>query len=262
MGEDLQSRATGWFIRPRERRETPWRLVCFPHAGGAASAYHRWGNLLPVEVLAVQLPGREGRLNERPMSDLSAVTRSIVDALTTDSLVGDLERPLIFFGHSMGSLLAYETILEMRRRGLPLPSSLMVSGRSPPDHIPDEELLHPLPDDAFIAELDRRFGGLPAILRDEPELMALFLPVLRADLTMLEQHVYAPQPPIDVPMRAFGGLDDTRASRQGLEDWARFTTDWRGVRQFPGGHFYLHASGSTLPAALCADLEAMIAEAA
>ncbi|HSP26805.1 MAG TPA: alpha/beta fold hydrolase [Saliniramus sp.] len=237
-------------------------MLCFPHAGGAASAYHRWGNLLPVEVLAVQLPGREGRLNERPMSDLNAVTRAVVDAMTSDPLVGDLDRPFTFFGHSMGSLLAYETILEMRRRGLPLPASLMVSGRAPPDHVPDEELLHPLPDDTFISELDRRFGGLPAILRDEPELMALFLPVLRADLTMLERHVYEPQPPIDVPMRAYGGLDDVRAPRHGLDDWSRFTTDWRGTRQFPGGHFYLHDAGSALPKSLSADLEAILAAAA
>lgn len=246
--------ASPWFVRAREKPDAELRLLCFPHAGGAASAYHRWASQLSAEVVAVQLPGREGRLREPPMLDLLAVARAVADAMQGDPLWQEPPSSCVFFGHSMGALLAYETARELQRRGRALPLALLVSGRAPPDHVPDESLLHPLPDADFIDELDRRFGGLPAILREEPELMALFLPVLRADVTMLERHHYVRADPLPLPIAAFGGLADQRARREHLQAWSSFGKEWRGLQQFAGGHFYLHEAGSGLLPALAAEL--------
>ena len=40
------------------------RLFCFPHAGGSASFYYSWSNIISqdIELVAVQLPGREDRI--------------------------------------------------------------------------------------------------------------------------------------------------------------------------------------------------------
>jgi hypothetical protein len=44
-----------------------------------------------------------------------------------------------FFGHSLGSLVAYEVTLELRRRGLPLPAFLIASSSPAPQlHAPDD----------------------------------------------------------------------------------------------------------------------------
>ena len=247
---------TRLFVRPKEKPEARLQLFCFPHAGGAASAYHRWGAALPAEVIAVQLPGREGRMNERPATSLGRLAIAIADAMQVDRLVRQTGR-FAFFGHSMGALLAYETARALRRQGLRLPVHLFVSGRTAPDYIPDEPLLHGLDDDTFVDELDRRFGGLPAVVRNEPELMALFLPVLRADLTMLETHVYQPEPPLEVPLSAYAGAGDTRASLSLMNDWAAFSTAWRGARQFSGGHFFIHEASSLLLPALAGELDAL-----
>jgi pyochelin biosynthetic protein PchC len=53
-----------WVRRFRDDDTCGTKLVCFPHAGGSASAYRTWPEGLPsdVAVLAVRYPGREDRL--------------------------------------------------------------------------------------------------------------------------------------------------------------------------------------------------------
>ncbi|GHD52914.1 thioesterase [Thalassobaculum fulvum] len=225
-----------WFARVRPRPQAAVRLFCFPHAGGAASSYFHWPAALDgVDVLAVQPPGREGRIAEPPVADMATLLERLVAAVEPY-----LDRRFAFFGHSMGALVAFELARELRRRGLPAPERLYVSGRRSPTVPTAEAPLHVLPDDELVAELNRRFGGLPAAILAEPELMALFLPVIRADLTVLERHGFATEPPLAVPITAFGGVDDARATADGLEAWEELTTGGFAMRRFPGGHFYLH----------------------
>ncbi|MDP6582372.1 MAG: thioesterase domain-containing protein [Vicinamibacterales bacterium] len=83
---------------------TALRLICFPYAGGGASAFRGWGERLcaGVELVAVQLPGREDRLAEVPFTRLD----TLISALS-DELGPALDRPFAFFGHSMGALTAF-----------------------------------------------------------------------------------------------------------------------------------------------------------
>ncbi len=226
-----------WFVRAKPKPDAPLRLFCFPHAGGAASAYFAWGAALDgVDVAAVQLPGREGRLAESPETDMATLLDRLAGALAA-TLDG---RPFAFFGHSMGAVLAYETARGLRRRGLPEPVHLHVSGRRAPTLPVTEPPLHPLPDDAFIAELNRRFGGLPAAILAEPDLLALFLPTLRADITLLERHSFHADPPLALPITAYGGQDDRQTPPESLDGWAALTTGPFAARLLPGGHFFLH----------------------
>jgi surfactin synthase thioesterase subunit len=188
-----------------------------------------------VDVAAVQLPGREGRMAERPIDDLT----ELVDGLA-DAVAPLMDRPTVFFGHSMGSLIAFELARELLRRRLREPDHLMVSGRRSPRIPESEPPLHPLPDDALFAELERRFDGVPAVIKAEPDLMALFAPVIRADLKALETHAFRGEPLLDIPITALGGADDARVTPEGLEAWRDLTTSEFSQRRFPGGHFYLH----------------------
>jgi len=231
------------------------RLFCFGHAGGAAAAFRSWHQALPrsLDVCAVQLPGRANRMGEPAMRAIPAM----VDALLP-ALIPNLDLPFAFFGHSMGSALAYAVTHELARRSAPLPVHLFVSGRRPP-RIPDPDPpLHPLSDADFIAEINRRYGGIPPEVLAEPDLMALLLPTLRADLLALETYDPPAAAPLPCPVSAFGGADDPRTPRTHLEAWRDETRGAFRSRVFPGGHFYLEARRDEVLADLVATLSPVL----
>ncbi|WP_236655590.1 thioesterase II family protein, partial [Streptacidiphilus carbonis] len=78
---------------------TASRLVCFPHAGGAANAFTRLSAALPrdIELLAVQYPGRQDRRAEPCAEDIQELAAGAAEALA-----GYTDQPLFLLGHSMG----------------------------------------------------------------------------------------------------------------------------------------------------------------
>ncbi|WP_278187600.1 thioesterase II family protein [Micromonospora sp. R77] len=133
------------------------RLFCFPHAGGAASAYRRWLRDVPdgVEILPVQLPGRENRSTETPHTDLTTLVGELADALAAHLCV-----PYALVGNSLGALVATELARELARRGFPGPAHLVVAA-APPARRRDLAPVAGLPDAALLAAVHRRHGGIP-----------------------------------------------------------------------------------------------------
>ena len=233
------------------------RLFCLPHAGAGASAYNIWKRFLPafIEVCPIRIPGRETRLSEASCTDSVTLTDSI-----TLGLSGHLDKPYAIFGHSMGALLALDLAQNMRARGLRQPSHLFVSGRNA-THVPMKHgSIHKMEDEDFLAALSIRYGGLPQEILDTPELLELYLPILRADLTLLETHHYQPLGPLACPISAFCGKDDANVSRDGLEAWREHTSASFETRWFDGGHFYLSgASRAPLLRTISDQLTAVLA---
>ena len=62
---------------------------------------------------------------------------------------------------------------------------------------------------------------------------------MRADIAACETYEYASEGPLECSLEAFGGNDDPDVNRSDLQAWRMQTTGRFGVRQFPGGHFYL-----------------------
>jgi surfactin synthase thioesterase subunit len=150
-----------------------------------------------------------------------------------------LDRPFAFFGHSLGAIVAFETARSLRGRGLS-PAHLFVSGNIAP-HLPDPAPpIHALPADAFLREL-KELNGMPQAVLDSQELLDIMLPVVRADFTLLETYQYDSQPPLDCPITAFGGLQDPRTTRSGLEDWRTQTVGTFDLIMLRGDHFFLDA---------------------
>ncbi|MGE5270610.1 MAG: thioesterase II family protein [Thiohalocapsa sp.] len=248
------SPASPWLACPKARPAALKRLVCLPHGGGSASAYYALAALLPetIELLAVQLPGRETRLSEPPFTRMPPLVKALADALEPIA-----ERPYAFFGHSFGALLGFEASRELRRRGLPLPETMIASGRRAPTVASSEPPLHKLPDDRFVAELVRRYDAIPRVILDEPELVALFVPILKADFAVLETHVHQGEPPLTCALGLYGGLDDPQTAQ--MEGWAELVSGSCRRRHFPGGHFYLQRPDQRRPlaSALAEDLMAL-----
>ena len=217
------------------------RLFCFPHAGGGAASFNRWAEVLPPSVAVV--PARPPKRNE-----MGEVVAALADAI-----VPYLTEPFAFFGHSMGAVIAFELARSLRRRNRPLPRLLVASAARAPQfrrgHVPPPE-----PGETeFVDEL-RRLEGVPEEVLDNAALMRILLPALRADTALYRNYVYSEEPPLDCPIRAYGGEDDPNVRLEHLESWASQTTSSFAVRRFPGGHFFPQTARAEFLAALARDL--------
>ncbi|CAL9588232.1 Thioesterase PikA5 [Nocardiopsis dassonvillei] len=210
------------------------RLVCFPHSGAGPSVFQRWGTgLAPdIEVWPVTLPGRGSRSRE-PFARAWAPLVAEMASAVLDGGTG----PVALFGHSMGALLAFEVARALTRAGSP-PLHLVVSGRAAPTGAARRPDL-PADDLALIDAVDRIYQGVPAAVRESPELIAHFAPVLRADLELVASHSYVPGPALTCPVTAMGGVDDPTVTEEELQGWAEHTRGGFARTMFPGGHFYL-----------------------
>ena len=240
-------------IKPRPD-PTAWiRLFTFPPAGFGATFYHSWAKLLPagIELNSVQLPGRENRLREPAISNM----QDLVEKLEID-LKLELDRPFAFFGHSMGASVAFELACRLEKYGRP-PEYLFVSGRqSPltPDFLPP---LHQLSDAAFIYQLQHRYTGIPETVRNDASLLALFLPALRADVTILETYSPTSVNPLDLPIAVLSGESDTTLPTGTLAGWQDFTRGSFTCYTFSGGHFYLQQQSGIVVQAIVDRLESI-----
>jgi surfactin synthase thioesterase subunit len=197
----------------------------------------------------VRLPGRETRLREPPYRRVPSLVADAVRALAPLC-----ERPFALFGHSLGALLAFELAHRLREVGGPLPVHLFVSGRRAPQDPDPEPPLSELPDGRLVSELRRRYDGIPQAVVEMPELLELFLPILRADCELLDTYAYAAREPLAMPISAFTGADDRRVGPDELAGWARHTSGAFRARVLPGGHFYFHGAEEELAAELEQDL--------
>ncbi|MBF6330373.1 thioesterase II family protein [Nocardia transvalensis] len=227
------------------------RLLCLPHAGGTASAYHGWHTELgpDVTVVAAELPGRDGRRAEPPLTDVHRLAEDLAGRLA-----GGTDQPYALFGHSFGAIVAFEIARLLARDRAGQPRRLFVSASPAPDDqdIPDEPL-HRLPDDQFIARL-AELGAIPRRAVDDAELSAVLLPQLRADWTAAETYVFAPDDPLSCPISVLGGQQDPMVGTDHLDGWRRHTTGETVVRVFPGAHFFLADNRTLIARAVRKDL--------
>jgi len=241
-----------WVQRFLPRPHCDVRIFCFHHAGVGAAVYRPWALAMSadVEVCALELPGRGNRLGEPPLEDVAQMV-----AQCLPQLLPELDRPFLFFGHSMGAVLAYEVALALLHAGKAMPEHLLVSGRRPP-HVPDPcSPLGDLPDHAFLTEINRRYGGIRPELLAHPDVMALLLPALRADIRALDRHRPAqPRPPLPCPITAMGGDADSVTPIEHLEAWRPLTAAPFDLKQYRGDHFYLEPRR----AELLADIDAVL----
>ena len=124
---------------------------------------------------------------------------TLVDTLLR-SLDDCFDRPFALLGHSMGAAIAAELACGAHAR--PNLRHLFVSARAAPGKQRHDRRMQALDDRAFIDAL-REMGGTPRAVLDNSELMALLMPALRADFTLIENH----RP---VPGQAGGGCHRIR----------------------------------------------------
>ncbi|HZM76984.1 MAG TPA: alpha/beta fold hydrolase [Candidatus Limnocylindrales bacterium] len=221
-----------WVRRYVPCEEAPLRLVCLPHASGSATFYRPVAQTLApaIEVLAIQYPGRQDRMNERCLESI----HELADCVFTH--IRGLSGPIALFGHSMGATLAFEVALRLESAGLN-PLCVFASGRQAPSRQRTSRL-HLLSDEELLADLRATAGTDPALLADVG-LRAVVLKALRADYKALETYSPAPGAKLTCPIIAMVGENDPYAGPHDAPAWGDHTNGPFTVRVFPGDHFYL-----------------------
>jgi surfactin synthase thioesterase subunit len=210
-------------------------LVCFPFAGGSAGYYHSLARLLEpdISVLGVQYPGRQDRRHEPLIEDIGRLADEVCEALIPWET-----RPLALFGHSMGSLVAFEVARRFERDGRRLPLALFASGRRAPSCHRDEGP-YGADDDSLIANL-RWLGGTDPALLDDDEMTRLILPVIRSDYRAVATYrAPATETALHVPIVAITGDRDQSVSFEDASAWGEHTAGSFEIKVLAGGHFFI-----------------------
>jgi acyl transferase domain-containing protein/surfactin synthase thioesterase subunit len=252
--DQLQESIGRWIVLTGVRPAPQRRLICFPFAGGGSAVYQNWAQFIDptIEVIAIEPPGRLGRITEKPIDDM----KEFVDQLVPE-MMELVDRPFAFFGHCLGALTMYETARRLIQTTGLRPDHLFVSGARPPDRINDhghfeERVMHDLlklaefrislpayaqPDDVF-AEIIRHFNiEATEQLLSDPELRRLMLPVIRAEFQMASNYQFVPEAPWEIPITCFAAKGDPYVSRKHALGWGRFTNSRLQVHIREGAHF-------------------------
>ena len=228
--------SASWFSCFTPRPDATLRLFGFPHGGGGPQAFREWSRHLPehIELYALSLPGRGSRLHEPLMTSIDDLMPHLLRVLPDL-----LDKPFVFFGHSMGAIVAFELTRQLQQEGFPLPLRLFVSAHKAPHMAHGDAPMHRLPD-AELVTLLRRLGLVPDAALDSPELMNLILPPLKADYQLSETYCGAARARLSVPITAMGGRHDTLAAASDLQHWSDCANTF-ALHLFDGDHFYTQA---------------------
>jgi len=226
-----------WILKHSSPPESKIRLLCFPFGGGGSSFYLSWAKVLEpdIEVVPIQLPGRENRINEPTITEMNRLISEIIQAI--QSL---LDKPYAFFGHSMGAYISFELAREIRRLQLSPPLKLLLSGMRAA-HLKDTRTsIANLPDKDLIIALKERYGLQTKEIA--MELIQLMLPTIRSDINCIENYRYLIEPPLDCPLVTFAGTSDNAVQPSEVEAWRLHTTSSFNLYQISGDHFFIISS--------------------
>lgn len=234
MSDPAVVSAERWYRIYRPVATARLRLICLPHAGGGASFFRDWPDLLPadVELLAVRYPGREDRFAEPCVDDMDTLAD-----LITAAVAPLFTAPVAMFGHSMGASVAYEVARRLHTRHGVDPTVLLLSSREAP-HVVWSRGLH-TGTDAQLLDGVRALGEVDPEAWEHPELRELMLPVLRADYRLIERYRLAEPVVLPTPIVAYVAVSDTGCAVDGAREWSQYTSISFQTRLFPGDHFYL-----------------------
>jgi surfactin synthase thioesterase subunit len=217
-------------------------LIALAHAGGSAKALVHLRSHLPaaIELRLVDLPGRGSRFAE----PLMAARAALVDKLATE-LVHTLHQPYALFGHSLGGMLSFELAHALIRRGCPAPRALCIAAAPAPCSQGRRRPPETWSSDAALLQSLRKLGGTPPELFQHPELLELFLPIVRADFQLCDDVPEPPLGPLPCPIHVYAGRRDD-LGLEALQAWRRATVRGNSLTVFEGDHFFVRSQAREL----------------
>ncbi|GAA4834606.1 thioesterase II family protein [Kitasatospora terrestris] len=239
-------------VRPRILPGARRTLVCLGFCGGGAGAYLPWADTLApdTELAVVCYPGREGRFAEEFLQDWDELAEDAVRAVGSVAA----ERPYVLFGHSMGGWMAFDVASRIQDRGGPAPQALVVSSANAPSRglTPQDMFPSQRDSDAGLLEWMRTFGLIPAHVLGDPDLRAMAVELMRADLVVRDTFRHRGAASVGMPLQVLRGADDPVIDPDTVGQWRALATGDYRHDVLPGGHFYTPEVWAGLPSRITA----------
>jgi medium-chain acyl-[acyl-carrier-protein] hydrolase len=210
------------------------KLYCLPHAGGSANVYLPWRKHLDVsvELVPVELSGRGRRMTSPLRDSFREVLEDVVSEVTRTRVPADYA----LFGHSFGALLAFELAHELVAGGHGAPRHLFISASCAPERVGEIEIPVAAGNRELLTSL-AYLGGTPDEILADEEAVALFAPILRADLRALFDYRYVPGDRLASDISVILGSSDTVATDDDADLWAQLAAGNARAHVMEGGHF-------------------------
>lgn len=210
-----------------------FQLLCLPFAGGNETSYLKFEPFLSpeIEMVNFQLPGKSSRIGEAPLQNIYAIIKEI-----GTQAKAKINKPYAIYGHSMGALLGHLLCHYLIDQNVAPPKHFFLSSYFAPSHHHDKRRKD-ISDAEFITRL-KRLNGLPPALVQNPKLLDIFLPVLRADINAIDGYRYMEEEPYDIPMSIFFGSEESGLMNES-KDWRLETTSKTKFYTLKGNHFFI-----------------------
>ncbi|PTM58826.1 surfactin synthase thioesterase subunit [Desmospora activa DSM 45169] len=236
MRADMKIHTGNWIKKLNHPLNPSYHLFCFPYAGGGSWAYYSWKEHLSLRVglYSIMLPGREERTAEPPVTSIQELVNKLGPAM-----LSYLHQPYVFFGHSMGALVAFELARYLMNVGAPAPVHLFLSAFPAPHLLlPKDMDQYRLSDDDFIDHV-KKLGGIPEEVWRHRELVDMVLPLIRSDFRLFQTYQYQEGTPLPCGITVFGGMDDQEIPMENLSAWEKHSGEAFKLQMFTGGAFLL-----------------------
>lgn len=224
-----------WYLEYKKNPSATIRLFCFHHSGGGASAYYPWvEHLSPkIEMIAIQLPGRENRFTEPLNNNLEDIVAQLSEGFAIYN-----DKPFFVFGHSLGALISFEFVKSIHKLYSLYPHHMIVSATKAP-HLPFRMKHFSKLDNKALKEELRVYNGIDERILNNDELLDLFLPIIKSDFSISENYNFLESKPIPCDILALSGDEDQTVTPEEILAWAKYTERKFQHISFPGKHFFI-----------------------
>lgn len=225
----------------KKHLSSKYKIFCFSHAGGSASRFLPWMKQMKnITVIPIELPGKNTRMKVELPTDLwevvDDVARNIVDLV-------DYQDKIFIYGHSFGALLAFYVTYQLENEyGIEI-AKLIVAARQSVNVDKKESYNTTMGDEELIKELEE-YGGTPELFWQSRELQKIYLPIIKSDYKLNEQHVYHDEH-INASILAHIGNQDRDITIADIKCWNDVTKGNFEYEVFEGNHFFPFKTSSS-----------------
>lgn len=232
----IASDVSEWFVPFEPPSTASRRVFVFPHAGSSVAPFRKWYDVIDrqIDLRVVQIPGSGGRLKEPGFTKMP----ELIEALTAQ-IQSLMNVPYVFFGHSLGALIAFETCRALSRSGARSCDHLIVAGFRAPQIPRQTPLTYTLSDELFLEKM-KTSRMTPPVIFSRPGLVNLFLPPMKRNCELGETYRYDGGSALEVPVTALSGANDDSVTREEVDAWREITSGPATFRELSGDHFFIH----------------------